>query len=310
MTRESTRWAVFVLVGLVIYGGLYAASEQLVYRHARRNRFYMVTTAPRPRYDYVILGASHAAVLDFEDMNARLEQLAGGKVLNLSIVGAGITVNRLIFDYFMVRHQTSAVIYVADSFAFNSPQWNEERLSDTRLLLRAPLDPALAWLLLGSSSTRSAAFSYLSGFAKVNNPDRFGPDVSDDEATRFSKTYRPVRQLDRERVTYLYPESIDERQRGHYLNELEDLIQFATARGLRFVIVKPPIPDRIYRMIPGEAAFDRDLKSLADRHSVPLHDFSLMCNEEKFFFDTDHLNRDGVLNFYEHCLQDAFTRER
>ena len=80
-----TRWTTFVLLGLVIYGGLYVASEQLVRRHARRNRFYMVNTASRQRYDYVILGASHAAVLDFEDMNARLEQMAGGTVLNQDV---------------------------------------------------------------------------------------------------------------------------------------------------------------------------------------------------------------------------------
>src|SRR5688572_7432826 len=76
--------ALFVLVGLVIYGGLYAASEQLVHRYAQRNRFYMVQTAPHRSYDHVLLGASHAAVFDYQDMNARLEQMTGSRILNLS----------------------------------------------------------------------------------------------------------------------------------------------------------------------------------------------------------------------------------
>jgi hypothetical protein len=301
-------WVLFALVGLMLYGGLYAASEQLVYRYGRRNRFHMVSTAPYSRYDHVILGASHAAVFDFEDMNDRLEQMTGSTILNLSVVGAGVTVNRLLLEYFLARHQTSTVIYVADSFAFYSPQWNEDRLGDARLLLRAPVDPALARLLLQNASTRSAAFSYLFGFAKVNNPDRFKPDVSEDEATRFSRTYRPVRQIDRERLAYLYPSSVDERHRQRYFAQLEDLIEYARAHGLRFVVIRPPLPERIYRMIPNEVEFGQALKALADRHGVQLYDFSLMCNDEKFFFDSDHLNRSGVVNFFENCLKDTLGR--
>src|SRR6185295_12729493 len=138
--RFARNWVIFVLIGLVLYGGLYVASEQLVYRYARRNRFFMISSAPRAHYDYVLLGASHAAVFDFEDMNARLEQTIGATVLNLAIVGAGVSVNRLVLDYFLARRETSGVIYVADSFGFYSPQWNEERLKDTRLFLRAPFD--------------------------------------------------------------------------------------------------------------------------------------------------------------------------
>ena len=36
----------FVLIGLVLYTGLYVASERLIAEYAQRNRFYMVQTAP------------------------------------------------------------------------------------------------------------------------------------------------------------------------------------------------------------------------------------------------------------------------
>jgi len=308
--RVARNWTAFLLIGLVLYGLLYLASEQLVYRYGHRNRFYMVSTAKSARYDYVILGASHAAVFDYDDMNSRLEKIAGGTVMNLSVVGGGITVNQLLLDYFLVHHHASTVLYVADSFAFYSRQWNEDRLNDTRLFLRAPFDPALARLLLAKPFSRSAGLSYLAGFAKINNPDRFEPDVSEDEASRFSKTYRPVRQIDTERIAYLYPASIDSGDRRRYFAQLDSLLQEARTGGIGVVVVKPPIPERVYRMLPDEAGFDRDLQTLVARHRVQLYDFSLRCNEDKFFFDTDHLNRNGVLNFYDNCLKEALPSAR
>ena len=112
------RAAGFVLIGVVLYVGLYVASERIIAEYAQRNRFYMVQTAPQARYDHVILGASHAAVFDYRDMNVRLEAMTGTRILNLSIVGAGITVNRLLLDYFLTEHHTDSVVYVLDSFGF------------------------------------------------------------------------------------------------------------------------------------------------------------------------------------------------
>lgn len=139
--RYARRAALFAFVGLVIYAGVYVAAEQVVYRLAARNRFFTIYTTPPTRYDYVILGASHAAALDNADLNQRLEATVGGKVANLSVVGGGIVVNRLLLDYFLTRHTAATFVYVVDSFVFYSRRWNEDRLRDTRLFVRAPFDP-------------------------------------------------------------------------------------------------------------------------------------------------------------------------
>ena len=312
--RQFVRRAVpFALIGLVLYVALYAASEHLIARYAQRNRFYMVKAAPRAEYDAVILGASHAAVFDYQDMNARLEEMTGARIINLSIVGGGPVVNRLLLEYFLARHHTRTVVYVVDSFAFYSREWNEDRLGDVRLFHRAPFDPTLARLLLQSPASRSVAFDYIAGFSKINNPDRFTSDVRAEEGTRFSRTYRPVRQIDQQRLEYLYPREIDDEAisvRGRYLGELEDLIRSVKSRSVRFVAIKPPIPAPVHRVIPGEAQFDAALKAVLNRHDVELYDFSLVDNDEKFFFDTDHLNRTGVLNFFEHHLKGALAKTR
>src|SRR5262249_2984466 len=136
--RGALRGALgFVLVGVALYLILYAAAEMLVYGYGQKNRFFMVKTAPLASYDYVVLGASHAMPLDCEDRNAQLEAASGAKIINLSIEGGGILPNRLLLDYFLARHATKNVLYIVDSFAFYSAQWNEQRLADAALLQRA-----------------------------------------------------------------------------------------------------------------------------------------------------------------------------
>ena len=304
------RAAWFVLIGLVLYAGLYVASERLIAECAHRNRFYMVQTAPQVRYDHVILGASHAAVFDYRDMNIRLEEMTGAQILNLSIVGAGITVNRLLLDYFLTELHTGSVVYVLDSFGFYSAEWNEDRLQDTALLHRAPFDPALTRLLLQNPATRAVARDYVVGFSKINNRDRFVPDVPEAEGNRFDRTYRPVPQIDRQRIAYLYPDAIDEAtfQNSPYLAAFEDLIDEVQSRNIRMMVIRPPIPARVYAMIPNEAQFDATLQALLNRYGVEFHNFSLVNNDEEFYFDSDHLNQTGVLNFYENHLADLLAK--
>lgn len=298
------RLVTFILFGLVLYGGLYAWSEQLVYQHAKRNRFFMVKTADEAPYDVVILGASHAAVFDYDNMNDRLESLAGARILNLSVVGAGVVVNRLLLDYFLASRRTQSVLYVVDSFTFTSREWNETRVQDARLLARAPFDSTLARLLISRSETRAAAWPYVTGFAKVNNADRFAPDLRDDETSRFDRTYRPVPQIDQQRLRYLYPQAALEDLPTHdrYFSAFESMLADLQSRGIRTIVVKPPLPTRVSTKLPGEAAFDARLRGIVEAHGAQLHDFSAVNNDEAMFYDTDHLNRAGVTQFFERHL--------
>jgi hypothetical protein len=308
--RRFARAAIpFALIGAMLYLAVYAAAEVLVYGNAVRNRFFTVRAAPAAHYDFVVLGASHAGVFDYRDMNLRLEQLSGAKILNLSVVGGGIVPNTLLFDYFLTRHQTSHLLYVVDSFAFYSPQWNEERLQDRRLFARAPFDPALAQLLFAVPGGRGVALDYTLGFSKINNPDRFAADVPAEEGARFDRRYRPVPQLDEERLAYLYPQTIDRDTFARYLGQFETLIGRAAARGIGVVVVKPPLPARIYRRLPRESEFDSALAGVLARHGTTLHDFSTVDNAEALFQDTDHLNRDGVLAFFRGTLAPLLRAE-
>ena len=295
---------VFVGIGVVLYLALFAVAEWLVYRHGDRNRFFMVRTAPATTFDVVVLGASHAAVFDFADMNARLEALTGKRILNLSVVGGGVVVNRLLLDYFQTRHRAATIVYVVDSFAFYSREWNEERLEDARLFHRAPFDTALAALLARSGASWRVTLDYVTGFSKINNTDRFAPDVPA-EASRFDRRYRPIEQLDQQRIDYLYPPAIDETVRAtrqRYFSEFEALVAAAREHGSRVVLLRPPLPPRTRALIPGEAEFDAALGDLAGRVGADLHDLSRAADDPALYFDSDHLNRNGVLQFYDRHL--------
>jgi hypothetical protein len=296
----------FVLVGLILYAILYAAAEVLTARTAVRNRFHVIRADPARRYDFVLLGASHAAVFDYRDMNARLEEMTGAGIINLATVGGGITPNRLLLDYFLQHHQANTVVYVVDSFVFGSAEWNEDRLADASLYVKAPLDPALAALLFREPAARGAALGYISGFSKINDRDRFKPDLFEAEGSRFDRAYRPIAQIDRQRIEYLYgAETSTGAAQDSYLGEFEELIEAVQARGMRFVALRPPIPERVYAMLPGEPEFERTLRALLNRHGADLIDLSSVNNDPAYFYDTDHLNLAGVEALYENHLAPA-----
>lgn len=291
-------WPLFVVIGLVLYGVLYLWSEYLVYQNADHNRFFRVATAPLETYDYVILGASHALPLGYGDFNAQLQEASGTSVINLANEGAGILPNRLMLDYFLADHSARNVVFFLDSFAFYSPQWNEDRLDDS-LLARAPFDPTLVASLWQFPWARDQILPYATGFTKINNQDRFAPDQTEAELTKFNSTYRPIPQIDSQRIAYLYPETIPEEIFARYLAEFEAMIDRVEAQGGNFIAIKPPTPPRYRDALPNEAQFDAAIAEIVERRGIEYRDFSQVLPGDENYYDTDHLNATGVAAFID-----------
>jgi len=138
-----------------------------------------------------------------------------------------------------------------------------------------------------------------------------GPEVSyetdQQEICRaiYEGLFQPqwVKQIDKQRIDYLFPNEVDEQaSQRRYMAEFEDLIQFMKSQNIRVIVIKPPIPQRVYRMMPNQEHFDTTLKEMSERRGIEFYDFSQVNNDEKFFFNTDHLNRTGVLNFFQNYL--------
>ena len=124
-------------------------------------------------------------------------------------------------------------------------------------------------------------------------------------AARFDRRYRPIEQLDRQRIDYLYPAGIDQTVRStrqRYFSQFEALVAAARERGSRVVLLRPPLPPRTRALIPGEGEFDLALRDLAARTGAELHDLAGAADDAALYFDSDHLNRTGVLQFYDRHL--------
>ena len=304
---------VFAAIGVLLYAAAYYASERLQYRTGDTNPFFKIETAEHDAYDWVILGASHAMPLDFSDFNAHMEEQTGLKILNLASPGTGPLYNRFVFEHFLTRRRTANLLYVLDSFAFYSPAWNEDRFVDAKLLARTPFRPQIAWRMAGYSLREGvdprAALNYATGFSKINNRDRFKPDLWEGEA-QFDRVFRPSAFATAQRIEYLFPDgTADEAALERYLGEFAALLDLARRQGIEVAVVKMPVPSRFYSQLPDEATFDQRLSELPAMQQVLFRDFSLAMDEPGFYFDPDHLNRAGLTEFFDERLKGILMRK-
>jgi hypothetical protein len=296
----------FIAIGLALYCGAYYAAERIMDRTGRSNAFFKIAKLQEPAVDWLILGASHAMPLDFADFNAGMERETGLKIVNLATTGAGPLYNRFVLEHFLRQHRSRNLLYVLDSFAFYSRTWNEERFADAKLLRRTPFEPAIArrlWdYVLHEGVDPRAALDYVSGFSKINDRERFEPDVWEGEA-QFERVYRPSTTATAKRIAYLYPDKTAEEARARYLVAFSSLVALAQHEGMRVVVVKLPVPPQYRSQLPDEAAFDEALSRVLGPRNIPLRDFSAAITEPRFFFDTDHLNRAGLTEFFNRELK-------
>lgn len=296
----------FLSVGLALYIALFAFAELLVYRNGHDNPFYKIATADRQHYDWLIMGASHAMPLSFDTMEDDLETAAGVSILNLALQGVGPLYSDVVLERFLSDHSANGLIYAVDSFAFRDPRWNEGRLGDSQLLARTPMDLGVASRLAAETIwgdlAPQASMAYLSGFPKINNSERFAPDVWE-SASLFDRRYRPSQAATDERITYLFPEGAgDPRLLGRYLEVFMKLLDRALGAGMTVRVIKLPVPQSFSDKLPDEAGFDSALMALLSVRGAALEDYSDHLPEPRYYFDSDHLGRQGVEAFADQVL--------
>ena len=307
MTRPGRSAIAFIGIGLLIYAGIYFVAERMTYRNGHSNPFFKIATAREKAFDWVILGASHAMPFDFADFNDKMQSETGLKIINLASPGTGPLYNRFVLEAFLRDHTVRNVLYVADSFAFYSRTWNEDRFGDAKLLRATPFDPGTAWLLWQYSRREGidprVAADYLTGFSKINNRDRFKRDVFEGEL-QFDRVYRPSAVATRSRIAYLFPNAGREAELTRYLTEFAKLLQFAEQHHIRVFEIKMPTPVQFRALLPNEPAFDAAMAAAIERRGVGFSDFSAELDEPRFYFDTDHLNRAGVTELFNRHLKE------
>lgn len=293
----------FVAIGLLLYAGLYVASERLVERTAHANPFHKIEALREESVDWLILGASHAMPLDFADFNATMERETGKRIVNLAATGAGPLYNRFVLEHFLRTHRARNLLYVVDSFAFRSRVWNEDRFADAKLLRRTPFEPALAAHFLAYARDEGIGavpvLDYVTGFSKINNRERFQRDAWEGEA-QFEREYPPSTSATTKRIAYLFPDSPSAAAAAlaRYTSTFESLLALARQQGMRIVVIKLPVPAAYASRLPGEPEFDAAMQRAALGANAQWLDFSGAASDPALYFDTDHLNRAGVTAFF------------
>ncbi len=312
MKRLGKSALLFTAIGLALYAGVYYAAERLMHRTGYSNPFFKMAIAPQSTVDWVVLGASHAMPLDFAGFNAHMQGETGLRILNMAAPGAGPLYNRFVLEHFLRTQRVRNILYVVDSFAFYSRTWNEERFADAKLLRRTPFEPAIAARLWDYSRHESvdarALLDYVTGFSKINNRERFKRDIWEGE-TQFDRVYAPSASAVRKRVAYLYPDKTAATALSRYLEEFSTLIATARQSGASVVVIKMPTPPQYRGQLPDEAGFDRAMSRLLAGAGVRLHDFSSAMDEPRFYFDTDHLNRAGLTEFFSRHLKSVLVTD-
>ena len=297
MTRQAKSAVIFIAIGLLIYAGLYVVAEQLLYRNGHSNPFFKIAVATNKDIDWVILGASHAMPLDFSDVNNQMQDQTGLKIINLASAGTGPLYNRFVLEAFVKGHSVKNVLYVADSFAFYSRAWNEDRFSDSKMLRAMPLSrnaTELLWHYCKDDDVDPRSLlDYLTGFSKINNRDRFQKDVWEGER-QFDRVYHSSASAIKARVSYLFPGADREAALARYIAQFGKLLDTASKQNIRVVVIKMPVPAAFRSALPNEQAFDEALRGALAGRGIDLQDFSGELDEPRFYFDTDHLNRAGV----------------
>jgi hypothetical protein len=107
---------------------------------------------------------------------------------------------------------------------------------------------------------------------------------------------------------YLYPgREVNQELFQRYMGELEDMITYVKEQGMRMILIRDPMPERIYRMYPNEAWFEGQIKDVAAKYGVELYDFTHSVPNEKLYMDEDHLNEAGMMFFAENFLKKVLT---
>lgn len=314
---ERTGWrsaTLFVALFVVLYAGLAAVAEVRVARSAEDSAFQKLLAARGTRPDWIVLGASHALPLDWGGVPERLSAETGARMLVLAEVGAGPVYADVLAQQALIDAPPARVLYVLDPFAFVARDWNAARLEDRGLLRTTPLRLSTARLLAGAvvrdGVDPRALADYLTAFSKLNPPQRFPPPGWEGEAG-FDRAARPSRHAVESRIAYLYPPAAGLDAAGPALAAFAAMIDRFQAQGAGVVVLRLPLPAHFREALPPVAQdLLAEVRGLLSARGVPFHDLVAALDDPALYFDTDHLNRDGVDRLWVEQLRAVLVETR
>lgn len=250
------------------------------------------------RYDYLILGPSHAYSFLWGGNQEYTEAALGGSVMNIGVNAAGPYVEDVYLKYFLSKGNSADVaIYFAHPFSFFAAKWND----DNRFVGREPLDEELFRILRDQGLNTEMLFFYAQ--SKLNPLWLLGEREVVDVTAR-------VRTGDSERAASahqtLYTNGVDPAALERYWPDFEASVERLRQAGTRVLIVVPPTliePEGLDLVLP---RYER----LAAEDGVALLDLSSVDLGGDYYQDYAHLNRSGVVRLLEEYVGPAVASLR
>ncbi|MEK9173459.1 MAG: hypothetical protein AAB594_02735 [Patescibacteria group bacterium] len=258
------------------------------------------------KYDLVILGTSHAREFSNGDNHQVVQAMLGKSFLNLSKSLAGVLPQKFYLSYFFKeKNKTEKILYFIDPFVLYSIDANEERLFNDE-----PFRMDVLWGLAENGFSKTVIYNYLkSNISRLKiNPLAwlpFEPNLGTKNKYRAGGDFKPIDVKLLDQTVGNYYNGLDEQEFSKSALRLKNIIELAEQHQARMVFVIPPTQ---WRIDPGKEDAKKLMFDLKEKHQVEFHDLSESVKNPKFYKDSDHLNKDGVVYFTERFLKPILNK--
>lgn len=248
-------------------------------------------------YDFILLGSSHARIFSRYNNHKRVEKLLNKNFINLSQGGdrGGIINQQTYLRYFYLRGNTAkTIVYLLDPYVF----FNNEMDTNIHLYDSEPFRLDFFYqLLINQPKNLSILTSYLSKLLSKDNipsfPKEYQVQANEDKVSSLSANI-----LDN-RIKSLYKDSYDDKSFNNNLNDLIKTIDMAIKNKAKVIIITPTT------LLPKQSEDDYFFKAIKiiKNNKFEFYNYSNVIEDSNLYYDTDHLNTQGIITFTEDLLK-------
>lgn len=254
------------------------------------------------RFDFLMLGTSHAEKFSLWHNHERVERMLGKKIMNLSEGGGGGgLVNQFIyFQYFLQKgNKAAALVYFIDPFVF----YNDDLDFNPYVYEKEPFYWDFLWLALKNGIPEASLWNY---FRSKIKPFwwQLRPET---ETGKSDFLERADTSILKTRLAVIYSNGMDEKVRERKLETFFQIVGTAEAQNIRVFFVIPPT---LLGTLPGTDKLTELLKKLKSEGRADFLDARNALTDPTLYYDHDHLNTAGITAFTEQYLKPFLEGKR
>ncbi len=238
------------------------------------------------KYDFVIMGTSHAREFSRSANHEMVEQLTGKTFFNLS-KGAGhggLIPNIMAWRLFLQRgNKTQHIIYFVDPWIFYSSKWNEENYC----FEDEPVRPDILMLGITNGMSTGTIINYLK--SKLKPSYLFAPQIS--SVPNEKSLTRADLHLIQKQIERNFPDTLSEDSFKKYSAIFTNFVNQLTQAGIRITFMLPPT------LLTNEPGHEQTLQLLNSFANIPVYDHSRLITNPAFYYDHSHLNTAGIRRY-------------